>query len=373
MNFYRLVAKEYRQFFRDRMILLFTLYLFTVDIIVAGRGFGISLKNAPFLVWDMAKTPISRELVSRMVKPYFDITYTEGGWDALTHWVERGDTVGAVVIPPGFDRRIYSKRGASALVLLDGSVVSTAMLSYSYLFSIASRLNGELVRDVYGLADLPVPSVDARVRVQYNENLNNQYYSALVELFMNVTMMSIIISSLVFVRERDYGTIEQIMVSPLPFWRFALAKLMFVFSSLLVLSVLGTVVAVEWFFKTPFRGSPILFFLITLVDVAANAGVGLLIAGFARRMSQVGLFTVLFLAPMLFLSGGWVPPESIPAWLRPLTDFSPLKYYLELGLGVVLKGVSFSEVARDFAVYVALSLGLLAAGYALLVKRVSGE
>jgi ABC-2 type transport system permease protein len=125
--------------------------------------------------------------------------------------------------------------------------------------------------------------------------------------------------------------------------------------------------------KVPFRGNALLFGVISLVAIVFNIGIGLVIAGFARRMSQVGLLTVLFLAPMLFLSGGWVPPESMPSWLRPITNFSPLKYYLELGLGVILKGLTLRECFVPMLSFLLLSVLCLAGGYTVLVRRLSLE
>ena len=372
-RFLSLVKKEVLQFSRDKIIFWFTLYLFTVDIIVAGKGFGISLKNAPFLVWDMVNGPRSVELLSRIREPYFKTVWNYSGWDYLERWIEKSETVGAIVVPPDFERLVASGRTARVLVLLDGSVVSSAMLSYSYLGVIFSRFNGDLLREKMKFQDGEYPYVDARVRVSYNQNLNNEYYSALVELFMNVTMMSMIIAALAFVRERDYGTLEQIKVSPLPFWVFAAAKVAFVCLTILLFVVVGVEVACLGVFRLPFRGSFLLFLFVTFVAILSNCGIGLIIAGFSKRMSQVGLLTVLFLAPILFLSGGWVPPESMPSWLRPITDFSPLKYYLELGLGVVLKGVRAAEIAPQLARYVILSVGLLLLGYGVLVVRVGSE
>lgn len=359
---------------RDKAILLFTLYLFTIDIVVAGKGFGISLKNGLFMLWDMCNTPYSRELVSRIRKPHFNFAKSASSWEALDRWFERGDTVGALVIPPNFERDLQRGRTARILAILDGSVVSTAMLSYSYLSSIVATYNRDLLLERYKFSNKrPMPHVDARPRVMFNQNLNNEYYSGVVELLMNVTMITIILSSLVFVRERDYGTLEQIRVSPLSFETFAIAKGIFVLTFMMLCVTLGVILPLKSILRVPFRGDAVLFGVISLVAIVFNIGIGLIIAGFAKRMSQVGLLTVLFLAPMLFLSGGWVPPESMPSWLRPITDFSPLKYYLELGLGVMLKGLSFKECLGPLLRFLLLSILCLVVGYAALGRRLSIE
>ncbi len=369
-SFLIMVKKEYLQFFRDLVILAFMIYLFIPDVIIAGKGLGISLKNARFALWDMSKTRESRELISKMIKPYFIFDKLLDDWGDLNKWMDNGDTAGAVVIPSDFERNIVRKKTASVLVALDGSLIATTMLSAAYMQSIISDYNLWVLRHKYHLPRFfSYPEVDARIRIEFNPNLESQYFGGLSELFTNVTMMAIILSALSFVRERDYGTIEQILVSPISFGKFALAKILFIASSLLFFVFVSLLIAIKGALAVPVRGSIFLFMVLSLINILADTGIGLVIAGLSNRISQVGLLTILFLAPMLFLSGGWVPPESMPNWLLPLTNLSPLKYYLELGLSIILKGATLKDVWFEFIKCSTISAVMLVLGYLILKRR----
>jgi len=122
----------------------------------------------------------------------------------------------------------------------------------------------------------------------------------------------------------------------------------------------------------PLRGSLLLFALVTSLNVLSDVGIGLVVAGLSERISQVGLMVILFLVPIIFLSGGWVPPESMPSWLRPLTILSPLKYYMDLGLSVILKGSTFHEMWSEILKFSTLTVVLTSVGYITLIKRTAG-
>ncbi len=370
MNFLIMIKKEYLQLLRDLVVVAFMFYLFIPDVIIAGKGLGIKLINAKFSFMDMSKTPESRELLSKMVEPYFNISMEVESWKALNSWIKRGDTSGAFIIPSEFLKDISRKRQTKILLILDGSLISTAMLAYAYSQSIVSDYNQWILKNIYHIPfTASYPYVRAKTRIEFNPNLESQYFGGLSELFTNVTMMTIILAALSFVREKDYGTIEQILISPVKFYKFALAKICFISSCMLILIILSLTVSVKAVLGTPIRGSIPLFLFLSLLVVLADTGIGLIIGGLSEKISQVGLLTILFLAPMLFLSGGWVPPESMPKWLYPLTNFSPLKYYLELGLGIILKGTSLKEIWMDITKCAMLSLGMLVLGYVLLKKR----
>ena len=373
MRLFSLVKKEYKQFLRSKVVVIFALYLFSVDIFVAGKGLGIKLKHAKFGLWDMCQSPSSRELISKMIAPYFEFSKHINSWKEFDGWIRRGDTVGVFVIPPEFERKISRRKKAKVLLALDGSLISTTVLSSAYTNSIVFDYNQWILRHRYHLPAMgSFPSVNAKWRIEFNSNLESSYFGGLSELFMNVTLMSMIISALSFVREKDYGTIEQILVSPAPFYEFVVSKVVFVLLTMLLFTLSSTIVVVHGILGIPLRGSLLLFALVTSLNVLSDVGIGLVVAGLSERISQVGLMVILFLVPIIFLSGGWVPPESMPSWLRPLTILSPLKYYMDLGLSVILKGSTFHEMWSEILKFSTLTVVLTSVGYITLIKRTAG-
>ncbi len=373
MRFTEFIKKESLQFLRNRVVLIFSIYLFTLDIILAGKGLGIKLKNAQLALWDMCKTPSTRELTWKMVEPYFRFSKTLRNWDEFERWIKRGDTAGALIIPPEFEKDLSRKKGATIFLALDGSIITTTVLSSSYTSSIVSDFNRWAMKRWFSLPlGRELPRVDARWRVEFNPNLESSYFGAFSELFMNVTLMTLIITALSFVREKDYGTIEQILVSPVGFHEFSLSKTLFVLITMLFFVASSTIFVIKGVLSVPLKGSFALFMLISSIDIVSNTGIGFAVAGLSDRISQVGLMTALFIVPIIFLSGGWVPPESMPSWIKPLTNVSPLKYYMDLGLSVALKGSGFQDIWFELLKSALLSIILLLGGYVLLRKRTIG-
>jgi ABC-2 type transport system permease protein len=163
------------------------------------------------------------------------------------------------------------------------------------------------------------------------------------------------------VRERDYGTMEQLLVTPIKPSQVIMAKVLFTVITLLIASLITLFLILQGVFRIPFRGSYILFLTVTALYIFSSCGIGLLIATLARRLGQIGLLAILFLAPILFLSGGWVPPEAMPPWMIPLTYLSPLKYYTDLGLGIYLRGEGLALAWKEI-----LALTAVGSAYFLL-------
>jgi len=357
------LKKETLQFVRDKAIFFFVLYAFTLDIYMAGKGFVLTLSNAGVALFDMDKTKISREIARRIRPPYFKHKGEVRNNKEAIYLLDTSKVLGVIVIPPDFERKIMQKRSASFQVMLDGTQITSSTLAAAYIGEIVKEYSKELSYKLYGIPSSEIkniPKIDERSRVLFNPNLEDSYFTALNELFMVVTMISIILSATALVRERDYGTIEQLLVSPIEAKDVVISKVTFTVLALLIMTQISIIFVLKGVFNIPLKGSYLLFNLITAFYIFSSCGIGLLIATLAERLSEVGLLTILFLAPILFLSGGWVPSEAMPSWLVPLTYFSPLKYYTELGLGVYLRGEGLTLAWKEF-----LALGLIGSLYFL--------
>ena len=355
-----MVRKECSQLLRDVPILLFVLWAFTGAVYTGGHGIGTELHNYPVLVLDLSRSAESRELVSRFRAPYFKIVGYAASDAEVVRWLDAGRASLAVVIPPDFARRLEGGEGARFQVISDGSQSTTATIAGGHIASIAGRFSAERLSARLGRARGGIPQVDARIRVEYNPNLDETWFSGLLEVMNQVTMIAMLLAAAAMVREREQRTLEHLLVSPLRPWELFAAKMAPVVA-LVPLAAVGSILGiVHGVFGTPIRGSIGLFYVVSVVHVFAMASLGLAIALFARGMGQAMLLLLLILYPMMLLSGAFTPPESMGPVLRYASLASPVRHYVDFGYQVLFKGNGLGHVWPDVLGIVVLGAVLFA-------------
>jgi ABC-2 type transport system permease protein len=353
-----MIRKELSQLLRDVPILLFVVWAFTGAVYTGGHGIGAELHNYPVLVLDLSRSPESRELVSRFRAPYFKVVdYATSDAD-LVRWLDTGRASLAIVIPPDFERRAH-RGGARFQLISDGSQSTSATIAGAHIAAIAGRYSVELLDARPGSgARTALPHVDARIRVEYNPNLDETWFSGLLEVLNQVTMIAMLLAAAAMVREREQGTVEHLLVSPLRPWELFAAKVVPVVA-LVPLAALGSVFGVvHGIFGTPIRGSVALFYAVSVVYVFSMASLGLAVAVFTRNLGQAMLLLLLILYPMMLLSGAFTPPESMGPFMRYASLLSPVRHYVDFGYQVLFKGNGLAYVWPDV-------LGILLLGVAL--------
>ncbi|HCO90794.1 MAG TPA: ABC transporter permease, partial [Alphaproteobacteria bacterium] len=323
-----------------------------------GHAISMEIRDYPVVVYDMAQSRTSRELISRLHKPYFKIVAHLRNEDAVVRYLDQGKASLAIIIPPEFERRVNAGETAQFQILSDGTLSMSATIAGGHIATIASEFGLELLSRTSAMqagAATALPRVDARIRVAYNANLVNAWFSAMLELFNITTMVAALLTAAAMVREKEYGTLEQLLVSPLRPAELFIAKVIptVVIVPLLALGSLFTIL--QGVFDVPIRGSILLFYLVSLVYVFAAASLGLAIAVVARNVAQAMMILLLFLFPMMFLSGAFTPPESMATWMRYASLISPMRYYLDFGYQVLFKGNGIAEIWHDI-------LGIFAVG-----------
>jgi ABC-2 type transport system permease protein len=202
------------------------------------------------------------------------------------------------------------------------------------------------------------PNIDPRVRIKFNENMSSTWFSSLLELFNMFTMVSLLLTAADLVREKEHGTLEQLLVSPARASEIFLAKIIPTVVVVLGLSALSFLLILEPAFEVPIRGNLMLFYTVSALYVFAMTSMGIAIAVVARNLAQAMMLMLLILQPMILLSGAWNPPEAMSTWMRWLSVISPLRYFIDFGYGVILKGNSLNLVAWDIAGICILGFGL---------------
>ncbi len=340
--------KEILQLLRDPVLLFLILYGFTADVYNAGSGVTLQLHRAAVAVHDLDRSVASRELTGRLLPPEFEPIGMLQDARQGERLLDEGKALMVLSIPPGFERDLESGRQTSLQVQIDATNTVLGFLAYSYSSQIFSQYGLEAGLSAQGLTERDLndlPHVDNRARVWFNPNQNDEWFISISELLNVITAFAILLPGAFMVREKERGTIEQLLVSPLTPFQIMAPKVL----AMAVVIHLGIVISLltilEPVFHVPVKGSLALFATITTVYVINLSGLGLFIATVTRNLAQTAMLSILLLAPMIFLSGVWTPPEAMPAFIRGLMYFSPLYYYVDASYGILLKGAGLRAVA----------------------------
>ncbi len=355
--------KEFVQLRRDRFTLAMMVGLPAVQLLLFGFAIQTEVRHIRTLVLDESKTPESRALVRVMTNTgNFDFVGTVASRAEIADRIGRGDAGAALVIPPAFMADLRRGRTAEAQVIVDAAdpMSSSAAMSGAAQAAQARALQ---LADPRGATH---PPLEVRIRPWYNPGLRSAVYivPGIVGVLLSMTM--VMITSMAVVRERERGTLEQLVVTPISRTGLMLGKLL---PFLLIGYVQMTVVLLlGWLvFDVPFRGSLLALYAITLAFIVANLGLGLLLSTAVRTQTQAMQLSFFFLMPNILLSGFMFPREAMPAPAQWLGALLPLTYYLRILRGILLKGVGPVQVWPESVALVGFALVLVA----LSVRRFS--
>ena len=358
-----MIRKEFAQILRDRALVFILIWAFTAAIYTVGRGHAMEVTNVPTVVYDLSRSPASREFLSHLQPPYFKFVAYLDREEDITKYLDSGKASIAVVIPPDFQRKVNGQGQAHVQVITDGAVAMPATVAVAYIAAISSRYSVAVLEGRAAAAGVrlsSLPGIEERVRVKFNPNMLSSWFSSLLELMNMLTMVSLLLTAADLVREKEHGTLDQLLVSPaLPFEIF-LAKIIPTILVVLGLSGFSFLFILKPVFQIPIRGSMLLFYSVAALYVFAMTSMGIAIAVVARNLSQAMMIMLLILQPMIFLSGAWNPPEAMSPWMRWFSLISPMRYFIDFGYGVILKGSGLSIVVWDIAGIVILGSALFA-------------
>ena len=355
-----MTVKELVQLTRDIILIIATIYLFTFDIYVAGSETGLSLNNAALRIYDGDHSALSRELISRFRQPYFRFDGEILNNKEAIPLLDKGKAMVILDIPLNFQKDLVYGRQADVQMLVDSSNSILGFLASSYGGQIVADFSQEIAMRNMGLKQMPV--IKDECRVWYNPNQKMEWFMPLSELLTVITLLAMMLPAAAMVREKERGTIEQLLVSPLSPFQIMFPKILAMTFVILIGTVVSVFLVLEPFFHFPIRGSFILFLIITALYVFTSSGIGIFISIIAKNLSQVVMLTILIMLPILFLSGSTTPPEAMPGWLRVAVNFSPLYYYIEASYSIFLKGVGLNVLWFKILSMTAIGLGVFGIG-----------
>lgn len=358
-NIFRLGVKELRSLWADKVLLVLIVWAFTGAIYSSAKGVSQELHNAPVAVVDEDGSPLSRRLADALTPPYFKPPRHIELRD-MDRALDQGRDCFVIVIPAGFQRDFAAGRRPAIQVNIDATNMSQSFIGASYIQSIfASELDEYSTHRRNG-SDSPIRIV---THVRYNPNLIGYWFGGVMETINSVNMLTIILVGAAFIREREHGTLEHLLVMPLTPFQIMMAK---IWSNGLIV-LIGTAVAllavVKGVLAVPISGSILLFLCGCALYLYSAASIGIFLATIARSMPQFGLLFILTVVPLQLLSGGTTPRESMPKIIQDIMLGAPMTYFVRLAQGILYRGAGLEVVWKDFlaiagigAVFFALAL-----------------
>lgn len=342
-----IVRKELLQTVRDvrRRMLLFGPPL--LQLIVFGYAVNMDVQNARLAWLDKDNTPESRHLRSSFVSShYFRVVEAPSRIEEARHLLDRGEIQAIVQILPRFGRDVQRGQTTAVQILVDGTDSNTAAIISSYASQIvasyaaavlAGSRNSRALASGTTAAAAPPAGVSARLRVWFNPDLKSRDYFVPGVVVNIIALVTIMLTSMSIVREKEVGTMEQLMVTPIRPFELMLGKVL-PFALIGLLEVALVVAAAELIFQTPFRGSVLTLFGCSALFLLTSLGVGLFISTVSNTMQQAMMASFFFFMPAMLLSGFAFPIRNMPPAVQYLTYLNPVRYFMEIVRGIFLKG-----------------------------------
>ena len=361
-RFRALIKKELTHMIRDPRTLIFIFIMPILQLVLLGYANNTDIKNVPTVVFDQNNSPASRALLDSFhATGYFSFDYSVYSQTEVDTLIAGGKAKVGIIIPPDYSTNLASGQTANVLVLVDGSdpTVASFVLSAAQL---AGQAHGTSIRTEQLSHDGPVASgnvpINIHTSVLYNPDLQSSYniVPGLIAMILFQTATSL--TALAIVKERERGTIEQLIVTPIRNWELILAKIipyiLVSFADTILILVVGTIL-----FGVPIRGSLILLFALTGLYLLPTLGYGLVISTVAQTQQQAQLMVMPVMLPAMMLSGYIFPIASLPVVLQYIGYLLPTTYFIYIMRAVVIKGVGL-----DLIIPQTIALGLF--GIALL-------
>lgn len=337
-----MLIKEFIQIFRDPRMKGVIFLMPIIQLLVFGYAVTTDVKNIPTLVYDLDNSVASRELIGRFVKSgYFEVLEYTDRDSRIRDLMDRGE-VGAVLrINKGFENDLRAGRTAQLQLIVDGTDSNTAGIVLNYSSRIAGQFSNKvLVERLTRATGRPANTsrVELETRAWFNENLESRNFYVPGVIAIIVMLITLMLTSMAVVREKEIGTMEQIMVTPITSVEFILGKTvpfaLIGFADVVLITLLG----VFWF-EVPIRGSLLLLFVATALYLLTTLAIGLFISTVSQTQQQAMMSTFFFYFPAVLLSGFMFPIANMPVVVQWLTYLNPLRYFLVIIRGVFLKGV----------------------------------
>ncbi|MBU1168019.1 MAG: ABC transporter permease [Proteobacteria bacterium] len=336
-----MLIKEFLQMFRDPRMRMVVFGFPVIQMMVMAFALNTDVMNIRTAVLDMDKSPASRELIDTFTAGgYFKIIKDTDSWTELQSYLDQGDVRVLIAIPSGYAQDIKSGQTAKVQIISDGTDNNTSAIVSGYSERIIREYSNRLLKNrlnAKGVTQPPI-AMETVTRAFFNTNQESRYYYVPALIAVMLFIFSIMLTSIGIVKEKEIGTIEQVMVTPIRKIEFILGKtLPYMFTGYFTMTMM--LIVARLIFGVTVKGNyPLLYFL-TGIYLCGNMGVALVISASATTQQQALLTSFLFIMPGVMLSGFMFPINNMPVVIQYLTHINPIRWYLEILRGIVMKGV----------------------------------
>jgi ABC-2 type transport system permease protein len=344
-NVLSLGIKELRSLGRDRLMLAFIVFAFTVSTYSAATAIPETLHNVPIAIVDEDRSPLSQRIIDAFYPPSFarpDLispAEMDSGMDA-------GRFTFALDLPSEMQRDLLAGRTPTVQVNVDATRMSQAFAGSGQIQAI---INGEVSEFMQGYRAPTTLPVELALRARFNPELNNAWFGGVMQVINNITMLSIILTGAALIREREHGTVEHLLVMPVTPFEIMAAKVWSMGLVVLIAAAFSLAFIVQGALAVPIEGSVLLFLGGAVLHLFATTSMGIFLATVGRTMPQFGLLLFLALVPLQLLSGSMTPRESMPDFIQDLMLAAPNTHFVILGQAILYRGAGFSVVWPQFA------------------------
>jgi ABC-2 type transport system permease protein len=342
-----IIRKEFLQLRRDPRLLPVIFISPMLQLLLLGYAANLDVRSIPAVVCDMDRSAASREFIDSFVNSgYFSVTARIERMAEIDPFLDNGRASMAFVVPRGFGDELAGGRTASVMIIADGSESQSATIGVNYATMITGRYSQRIILDRFerakGLGVKPV-LVDAEVRVWYNPELRSRNFMVPGVLGLILMIMTISLASMGIVREKEAGTMEQLIVTPIRPHQLIIGKLLpFVLIGLAEATVV--LVVARFWFGVPIRGNVALLYVLCLAFMLNTLGIGLFISTISRTQQQAMFTTIFFMMPMIMLGGFVFPVENMPPLFQLISRVIPTRYFFVIIRGIMLRGAAWAEL-----------------------------
>lgn len=360
---FSIIRKEFLHILRDRRTLAIMLVLPVVEMLLFGYAVTTDVKHLPLVVLDQDRTPQSRHLVDAYrVSTVFDIGLYASSQEEVAQMIDSGQARAALVIGPGFADDMLKRGGAQVAFIIDGSDPTVANTAMAAALTVGQAQSVEMVQSFMargGIRQGALPGLDVRTRIWYNPDMVSANYMVPALIGFILQILTTMLTALSIVREKELGTVEQLIVTPIKPVELVVGKVV-PYVAIAIIDAAEILLVGSWWFNVPINGSVTLLMALCCVFLLSSLGFGILISTVAKTQQESMFLAFFSMFPAIFLSGFLFPLASMPAVLQAASYAVPLRYFLVIDRGIVLKGNGMDILWPEVVALAVLGVGILA-------------
>lgn len=350
-NVFRLGLKELSSLRADPVLILLIVYIFSFAVYSVATGAKLEVSNASVAYSDQDRSALTGRILGAILPPEFNAPQ-EIAADEVESVMDSGKFVFVLSFPPAFEADVLKGHKPQAQLNVDATAMAQAGNGSVFLQQI---IRAEVAKFVSGEDTTTTLPINLVVRTRFNPNLNSVWFSSVMQIINNITILSVLLTGAALIREREHGTIEHLLVMPVTPSEIMVAKIWANGLAIVVAAILSLWFVVQTVLAVPIAGSVALFVVGAVLYLVSVTGLGILLATFTTSMPQFGLLSLPVLVIINLLSGSTTPMESMPVWLQNVMQLAPSTHFVAFSQAILYRGAGLDIVWPDMVVMVALS------------------